>query len=66
MTSSSCSRSFLQTVYVYIPSFRIKTFLNKIFAGQAGEIFDFIYNKVKNGSDNFWNIETIIELREYI
>jgi hypothetical protein len=36
--SSNLGRS-VQTVYVEVPSFRIKTFLNKIFESQAGEIF---------------------------
>ena len=40
--------------------------MNKIFDRQAGEIFEFIYNKVKNGSDNVWNVETIVELRRQI
>lgn len=66
MASSRIGRPSLQTVYLFIPNFRIKSFLNSIFKNQAYEIFTFIHNKVKNGSDNFWNIETVIELKKFL
>lgn len=66
MTSSRIGRPLFQTVYLYIPNFRIKSLFNQVFKLHPEEIFSFIYIKVKNGSDNLWNIETLIELKQFI
>ena len=66
LLSSSCLTSTInkpRKIFLYIPNYRIKDFLNRIFKRQTEEIFNFIYMQVKNGLDNCWNIETIIDLR---
>lgn len=61
------SRKKLKYVYeVYIEHFKIKNFINKVIPVHSHSLFTFIVDKIHSENINVWNMDVLIEWRDYL
>jgi hypothetical protein len=51
---------------VYVEHFKIKNFLNKVIPVHSHALFSFVVEKIQQENANVWNMDVLMEWREYL